>query len=202
MNLWLIWTLVALGLAAVAVRQPLAPVALVTAQATLLVTVALREADHTQDLVAAGALGLRTVVLAGLFGLLAVKSRGSRPVEPGLSAVRRTGFATALAMAMVWLVPNFGLGSRNVERAVLVLVGFGLAIAATSRVTLQQVLGIVVIENALVLAVLRLPGTSWIIELGLAFDLILLAAVAGVFHHRIVAEFGAGDTGALRSLRD
>jgi hypothetical protein len=30
----------------------------------------------------------------------------------------------------------------------------------------------------------------------------LVALVAGVFHERIFAEFGAGDTDALRSLRD
>jgi hypothetical protein len=31
---------------------------------------------------------------------------------------------------------------------------------------------------------------------------VLVALVAGVFHERIFAEFGAGDTAALRTLRD
>ena len=44
--------------------------------------------------------------------------------------------------------------------------------------------------------------SSLAIELGVAFDLLLIAVVAGVFHERIFAEFGAGDTAALRSLRD
>ena len=40
------------------------------------------------------------------------------------------------------------------------------------------------------------------IELGVAFDLTLVALVAGVFHERIFSEFGSGDSAALRSLRD
>jgi hypothetical protein len=41
-----------------------------------------------------------------------------------------------------------------------------------------------------------------VIEVGVAFDLTLVALVAAVFHERIFAEFGAGDTAALRALRD
>ena len=59
------------------------------------------------------------------------------------------------------------------------------------------------VENGLALAALSLPGSSSLaIEIGVAVDLLLVALVAGVFHERIFAEFGAGDTAALRSLRD
>ena len=59
------------------------------------------------------------------------------------------------------------------------------------------------IPGALALSALELPGgASLAIELGVALDLILVAVVAGVFHERIFAEFGAGDTAALRALRD
>ena len=86
----------------------------------------------------------------------------------------------------------------------LALVAFGLVCAATRQATLFQVLGIVLVENGLALAALELPGasSSLAIELGVALDLTLIALVAAVFHERIFAEFGAGDTAALRSLRD
>ena len=84
----------------------------------------------------------------------------------------------------------------------LALVAFGIATAATRRATLFQVMGIVLVENGLALAALELPGTSALIELGVALDLTLVALVAAVFHERIFAEFGAGDSAALRSLRD
>ena len=97
-----------------------------------------------------------------------------------------------------------GLSSRNVERGVLALLAFGVATVATRRATLFHVLGIVLVENGLALAALRLPGngSSVAIELGVALDLTLIALVAAVFHERIFAEFGAGDSAALRSLRD
>ncbi len=58
------------------------------------------------------------------------------------------------------------------------------------------------VENALALAALELPVAAVAIELGVALDLILVALVAGVFHERIFAEFGAGDSAALRALRE
>ena len=77
----------------------------------------------------------------------------------------------------------------------LALVAFGLVTAATRRATLFQVLGIVLVENGLALAALELPGGVVArIELGVALDLTLVALVAAVFHERIFAEFGAGDT--------
>jgi hydrogenase-4 membrane subunit HyfE len=86
---------------------------------------------------------------------------------------------------------------------VLALIAFGATTAATRRATLFQLLGIVLVENGLALAALELPGgSSTAIELGVAFDLTLVALVAAVFHERIFAEFGAGDTAVLRSLRD
>jgi len=80
---------------------------------------------------------------------------------------------------------------------------FGVAAAATVIATLFQVLGIVLVENGVALAALELPGTaSFVIELGVALDLVLIAVVAVVFHERIFAEFGSGDTAVLESLRD
>jgi hydrogenase-4 membrane subunit HyfE len=101
-------------------------------------------------------------------------------------------------------VPALGLASRNAERGVLALVAFGIVAVATRQATLFQVLGIVLVENGLALAALQLPGrgSSVAIECGVALDLTLIALVAVVFHERIFAEFGAGDTAALRSLRD
>ena len=101
------------------------------------------------------------------------------------------------------VVETARFGSRDGERAVVALVAFGIVTAATRRATLFQVLGIVLVENGLALAALELPGgASLTIELGVALDLMLIALVAGVFHERIFAEFGAGDSAALRTLRD
>jgi hydrogenase-4 component E len=198
----LLWVLLALGLLVLAVRRRSIAVAAVTAQALILVVYAFEEADDTGERLAAGALVARAVALAGFFFLLITRTRESQPVRAGLAPLRRAGLGVALALALSWLIPMAGLGSPDTGRAVLALVAFGLVVAWTRRATLFQILGVVLVENGLALAALQLPNTSWLIEIGVAFDLMLVALVAGVFHERIFAEFGAGDAGALRSLRD
>ena len=160
-------------------------------------------ARSADAIVAAAALALRGVVLAALFLFLVRRTRETRPVPAGVAPLARAAAAVALALALIWLVPPIGLDSHEAEQATLSLVALGLVTAATRRATLFQVLGIVLVENGLALAALSLPGESSLaIEIGVAVDLLLLALVAGVFHERIFAEFGAGDAAALRSLRD
>jgi len=198
MSGWLVWFLVALGLGVVVVRRRSLAVALVTVQALVLAVRAVHD-----DAGAAAALGIRAFVLAAVLLLVVSRTREPRPVRAGVAPIARAGLAVALALALTWLVPALGFGSRNVERGVIALVAFGLVAAATRRATLFQVLGIVLVENGLALAALQLPGSgSAAIEWGVALDLTLIALVAGVFHEKIFAEFGAGDSAALRSLRD
>jgi len=198
----LTWVLVGLGLTVVTVQRRSLAVGVLTAQALVLVGLAVNRAGSAEDLAAATALALRAVGLGTWFWLLIARTRDPRPVRSGMAPLRRGGLAVVLALALTWLLPSIGLASRDAERAVLALVAFGLLLAATSPATVFQVLGVVLVENGLALAALELPGTSWLIELGVAFDLTLVAVVAGVFHERIFAEFGAGDTMALRSLHD
>jgi hydrogenase-4 component E len=203
MSAAIVWTLVALGLAVVVVRRRSLAVALVTAQALVLVGFALDEAKTSGDVLAAGALAVRAAILAALFLLLVARTRAMRPVRARIVPLARAGIAVAFALALTWLVPTIGLASRDAERGVLALVAFGIATAALRRATLFQILGIVLAENAIALSALELPGgASVAIELGVAFDLILVALVAVVFYERIFAEHGAGDSALLRTLRD
>jgi hydrogenase-4 component E len=199
----LAWALVALGIGVVVVRRRRVAVGLVTAQALVLAGIALDEATGGGDVGAAAALAVRGVALAALFLLLVSRTREVRPVRAGTAPLARAGLAVLFALALTWLVPTIGLESRTAERAVLALVAFGIAAAALRHATLFQVLGIVLVENGVALAALELPGgSSLAIELGVALDLTFVALVAAVFHEKIFAEFGAGDTAALRSLRD
>jgi hydrogenase-4 component E len=197
------WLMVSLAIGVIVVRRRSVAVGLVTVQALVLVIVAVRESPSTNETIAAAALALRAVVLAAFFYLLVKRTRESRPVRAGAAPLARAGAAVGLALGLVWLVPELGLDARDTQRAVLSIVAVGLATVATRNATIFQVLGIVLVENALALAALNLPGdSSLVIEIGVTLDLALLTIVAGVFHDRIFAEFGAGDASHLRSLRD
>lgn len=197
------WLMVSLAIGVIVVRRRSVAVAFVTAQALVLAIAALSESPSTNETIAAAALALRAVVLAAFFWLLVKRTREARPVRAGAAPLARAGAAVGLALGLVWLVPELGLDARDTQRAVLSIVAVGLATVATRNATLFQVLGIVLVENALALAALSLPGdSSLVIEIGVTLDLALLTIVAGVFHERIFAEFGAGDAAHLRSLRD
>jgi hydrogenase-4 component E len=169
----------------------------------VLAAVAASDATGGGDLVAAIALGVRAVAFAVLLGVLIARTREPQRVRAGSPPLLRAVAALGLALILTWLVPEIGLTSRSAERAVLALIAFGVVTAATRRATLFQVMGIVLVENGLALAALTLPGiSSPAIELGVTIDLTLVALVAAAFHERIFAEFGAGDTAALRTLRD
>ena len=199
----LAWALVALGLAVVVVRRRSVAVGLVTAQALLLAGVGTAEAEGADDVAAATALAVRGIALAALFLVIVARTREPRPVRAGVAPFARAGVAILVALAFIWLVPAVGLESEQAERAMLALVAFGAAVVATRRATLHQLLGIVMVENGLVIGAIELPGgASLAIELGVALDLVLISVVAVVFHERIFAEFGSGDTAVLESLRD
>ena len=201
MNGAVIWLLVGLGLGVVVVRRRSAAVGLVTAQALILAVVAVQATNKTA---AAAVLFVRAVALAAVLLLVVSRTREPRPLPAATAPLARAGAAVAFALALTWLIPAIGLDSRNVERGVLSLIAFGAIAVATRRATLFHALGIVLAENGLALAALALPGrgSSVAIEVGVAFDLMLVALVAAVFHERIFAEFGAGDSAALRSLHD
>jgi hydrogenase-4 membrane subunit HyfE len=199
----LTWLLVGLGLGVVVFRRRSVAVGIVTAQALVLALAAFVDASNGDEILAALALAARATGLAVLMLLVVSRTREPRPVRAGVTPLARAGLAVTLALALIWLVPELGLDSAGAERAALALVAFGLVTVATRRATLLQVVGIVLVENAVALAALHLEGaSSLVIELGVAFDLTLVALVAAVFHERIFAEFGAGDTAALRALRD
>lgn len=202
MNGMLAWTLAGLGLVVLVMRRRSVGVGVVTVQSLFLVALSATHASGGDERVAVAALAARTVGLAAFLLILITRTRERRMVRADIAPLRRGGLGVAVAMTLVWLIPPSGLVAPTTERAVLSLVAFGLVVAATRQATLFQILGVVLVENALVLAALQLPGTSWLIEVGVAVDLSLIAVVAGVFHQRIFAEFGAGDTKALRSLRD
>jgi hydrogenase-4 component E len=197
------WLLVGLGLGVVVVRRRSIAVGLVTTQALMLAAIALQQAGTASDVVAAVALATRAVALGALFLVAVARSRQSQPLRARVTPMARAGVAVVLILLLTALVPSFGLTSRQAERAVLALVAAGLACAATRRSTLFQVLGIVLVENGLALAAIASPhASSLVIELGVTLDLTLIVCVAAFFHLRIFSEFGAGDSAALRSLRD
>jgi hydrogenase-4 component E len=108
----------------------------------------------------------------------------------------------ALVLTVVALVPAYGLESRAAENAAAAMLATGLALVLVRRATLFAVLAFLIAENGIAVAAVSVDGAlPLVVELGIAFDLVLLIAVAAVFQRRILSAFGTTDSAALRSMR-
>ena len=162
-----------------------------------------RERAPATTIVAAVALALRGDRARRPVLLLVSRTRETRRCGPARRRSRAAAAAVALGLALIWLVPAIGLDSHDGRTSH----------ARPRRVrsrhrrdppgnALPGARDRARRERARARGA-RAAGTSSLaIEIGVAVDLLLIALVAGVFHERIFAEFGAGDSAALRSLRD
>jgi hydrogenase-4 component E len=204
MSAIVLWLLVGLGFGAVATRRPTAAAVMVSAQTLLVGVAALAMAPgRSTGFAVAGALLLaKALMVSAIVAIVIVRSREARPLEDASGLLVRTGGALALVLAVVALVPAVGLDSAEAEAASAALVAIGLALALGRRATLFAVLALLVVENGIAVAAVSVPGgLSLIVELGIAFDLVLLVAVAAVFQRRILDAFGTTDSDVLRGMR-
>ncbi len=199
-----IWALIGLAFGIVVVRRRTTAIGLVAVQSLLLGILAVTEAvDSRAGLaVAAGALIARAIVLPLLLLRVVRVTREPRRVVER-HALARLVVAVVAAVVAAPLVPEFGLERSGAENAAFTLVVLGIVIAAVRGPVVLQAVGFLVAENGVYVAGLAVAGgLPGAIELGLLFDLLVVLAVAAAFGSKIHEEFGSGDTGRLRGLRD
>jgi hydrogenase-4 component E len=204
MNTFVITLAVALGFGVIVSRARSLALVLVTLQSLLLAAVAI---DHALDdpgiALAAGGLLLRAAAIAAILAVGIARTREPRPVRAGIEPMTRALVALVAMVLIPPLVPALGMADARAQDAAVSLAVLGIVIALTRRATILQILGIVVAENgATMLALAATDRVPAIIELGVIFDLLLIAVVATAFHARIFGQFGSGDVGQLRGLHD
>ncbi|MHB8868783.1 MAG: hypothetical protein ACYC6T_18660 [Thermoleophilia bacterium] len=205
MNEGLQWGLVALGFLAVFVRGRYMAIGVVTVQAGLLGVGALAAASgRPPEFTLAALLLLARALLLGYFLFASVgRTREPRPLRAETTPFLRLGAVVVGALLVGALVPPLGLQSRVAEQASIALVLIGAATVVARKPTIFHLLGLMIAENGLALAAVSVPGgLPLLIELGVAFDLVVIITVAIAFHEHIFGEFGTGDSTLLRGLHD
>jgi hydrogenase-4 component E len=152
---------------------------------------------------AAGILCAKAVLVAPVLAAGVSRTRQSRPVRDETSPLLRLAATVALVLAAVGLMPAFGLEPAAAEDGATAMVAIGLVMLVLRRAALFQVLALLVAENGIALAAVSVSGgLPVVVELGVAFDLVVLVLVAAVFHERIFRSFGTTDTAALGDLNE
>lgn len=199
------WGMVALGLLAVFTRRRSVAIILIALQAVMLGVnaVVLVAGSSTELLVASLVLLGRGLLLCGLLAVVARRTHEPGPLSSRVAPLFRVGLVVAAVVVVTPLAPSLGLASRAVEQASIATFAIGLATVVARRGTILHLLGLIGAENGIALAAVAVPGgLPLLIELGVAFDLVVVITVATMFHERIFGEFGTGDTALLRGLHD
>jgi hydrogenase-4 component E len=198
------WATIGLGLGIVVLRRRSMAIALLALQsgAVGLAAIVQLPTGSADALAAMAVLVVKATVLPGLLTVVVLRSRESSPVRAGVDPLVRLGITLAAVLTANLLVPELpGLGQG--QRGAVALVSIGIATVVLRRATILQLVGILVAENGLALAAISVPGgMPVVIDLGALFDLIVVTSVAIVFHRRIYAVLGSGDSALLRELRD
>ncbi|MDP2710580.1 MAG: hypothetical protein Q8O56_05120 [Solirubrobacteraceae bacterium] len=200
-----IWLLVACACGVIVVRRRRVAVALLAAQSMLLGAFAIVDAAGESSALLVGGVILagKAIVLPAVLAVVVTRTREAQPIASERHPLARLTLALAIALAVVTLMPRFGLTDARAEHAAVGLMALGIATAVVRRPAIFQALGFLVAENGLYLAALSAPGgLPAVIELGLVFDLVVVTCVAGAFGTKIHEELGSGDTSLLGGARD
>jgi hydrogenase-4 component E len=121
--------------------------------------------------------GIGPTMLAGM-GLVALSMVVMLRVTPGADALAREDLAFALSVLLI-----------------------GLLIMVTRRNAVSQVVGFMSLENGLVLAATGAKGMPLVVEISVAFSVLIAFIVIGIFLFRIRERFDTVDVRALDQHR-
>ena len=122
-------------------------------------------------------IGIGLTMIAGI-GLVALSMVVMLRVTPGADALAREDLAFALSVVLL-----------------------GLLIMVTRRNAVSQVVGFMSLENGLVLAATGAKGMPLVVEISVAFSILVALIVIGIFLFRIRERFDTVDVHALERFR-
>ncbi len=121
--------------------------------------------------------GIGPTMLAGM-GLMALSMAVILKITPEADPLAREDLAFALAVLLL-----------------------GLLLMVTRRNAVSQVIGFMSLENGLILAATGARGMPLVVEISVAFSILIAFIVIGVFLFRIRERFDTVDTSALDAFR-
>lgn len=155
---------------------------------------------------AAIALGFKAILIPVTLRRIIERLGIHREVDTavGIGMTMLTGMAlVALSMVIMLRVTSGAANAVAREDLALALavVLLGLLIMVTRRNAVSQVVGFMSLENGLVLAATGARGMPLVVEISIAFSVLIAFIVIGIFLFRIRERFDTVDIGALDQSR-
>jgi hydrogenase-4 component E len=122
-------------------------------------------------------------------------------VGVGLTMIVGIGLVALSMVVMLRVTPGADALAREDLAFALSVVLLGLLIMVTRRNAVSQVVGFMSLENGLVLAATGAKGMPLVVEISIAFSVLIAFIVIGIFLFRIRERFDSVDVQALDRFR-
>jgi hydrogenase-4 component E len=119
----------------------------------------------------------------------------------GLTMLAGIGLVALSMVLMLRVTASADPLAREDIAFALSVVLLGLLVMVTRRNAVSQVIGFMSLENGLVLAATGAKGMPLVVEISIAFSVLIAFIVIGVFLFRIRERFDSVDVGALDEFR-
>ncbi|MCO5163015.1 MAG: hydrogenase-4 component E [Mesorhizobium sp.] len=119
----------------------------------------------------------------------------------GMTMLAGMGLVALSMVVMLRVTPEADPLAREDLAFALSVLLLGLLVMVTRRNAIGQVVGFMALENGLVLAATGAKGMPLVVEISVAFSLVIAFVVIGIFLFRIRERFDTVDIGALDDFR-
>jgi len=164
----------------------------------------IQDADHLY-VTAAIALGFKALIIPGalhrIIRRLGVHREVEQVVGVGQTMLAGMGLVALSVVLMLRLTSGADALAREDLAFALSVVLLGLLMMVTRRNAVSQVVGFMSLENGLILAATGAKGMPLVVEISVAFSVLIAFIVIGVFLFRIRERFDSVDSGVLDTFR-
>lgn len=180
-----------------------------TAQATVVAAVAawqayVHETPHLY-ITAALALGFKAIVIPVVLHRIIVLFGIHRTIETALGiGMSMIAGASLVALSVMLVLPVTATAAgvtRESLATALSVVLLGLLTMITRRNAITQVVGFMSIENGLILAAVGVAGMPLVVEMSIAFSVMVAFIIFGIFFFHIRERFDTLDLQTLETFR-
>jgi hydrogenase-4 component E len=163
-----------------------------------------QDAPHLY-LTAAIALVFKVIIIPVVLHRMIIKLGIHREIETvvgvGLTMLFGMGLVALSMVIMLRVTPTADILARQDLAFALSVVLLGLLMMVTRRNAVGQVVGFMSLENGLVLAATAAKGMPLVVEISIAFSILIAFIVIGIFLFRIRERFDSVDISMLDRFR-
>jgi hydrogenase-4 component E len=151
------------------------------------------------------ALVVKAIVIPVVLHRIVVRLGIHRTIEPvvsiGLTMLAGIGLVALAIMVMLPITAQAGTLAREDLAFALSVILLGLLMMISRRNAVSQVIGFMSIENGLILAATGAKGMPLVVEISVAFSILVALIVIGIFLFRIRERFETVDIHLLHEHR-